>query len=88
MTAANEVGLDPYWIDAVVNGASNVMRIDNDELQDKINRYKEYYDNAMNCKNAVDELRKTEKEYANQMLSNVEKYYSNRIDYANQDADH
>ena len=88
MTAANEVGLDPYWIDAVVNGASNVMRIDNDELQDKINRYKEYYDNAMNCKNAVDELRKTEKEYANQMLSNVEKYYSNRIDYANQDAEY
>lgn len=88
MTAANEVGLDPYWIDAVVNGASNVMQIHNDELQDKINRYKEYYDNAMNCKNAVDELRKTEKEYANQILSNVEKYYSNRIDYANQDAEY
>lgn len=88
MTAANEVGLDPYWIDAVVNGASNVMEIHNDELQDKINRYKEYYDNAMNCKNAVEELRKTEKEYANQMLSNVEKYYSNRIDYANQDAEY
>ena len=88
MTAANEVGLDPYWIDAVVNGASNVMEIHNDELQDKINRYKEYYDNAMNCKNAVEELRKTEKEYAAQMLSNVEKYYSNRITYANADAEY
>ena len=88
MTAANEVGLDPYWVDAVVNGASNVMEIHNDELQDKINRYKEYYDNAMNCKNAVDELRKTEKEYATQMLSNIDKYYSNRINYVNADIEY
>ena len=88
MTAANEVGLDPYWIDAVVNGASNVMEIHNDELQDKINRYKEYYDNAMNCKNAVEELRKTEKEYATQMLSNIDKYYTNRINYVNADAEY
>lgn len=88
MKAAEEVGLDPYWIDGVVNGASNVMETHNEELQDKINRYKEYYDNAMNCKNAVEELRKTEKEYANQMLSNVEKYYSNRIEYANADAEY
>lgn len=88
MTAANEVGLDPYWVDAVVNGASNVMELHNDELQDKINRYKEYYDNAMNCKNAVDELRKTEKEYATQMLSNIDKYYTNRINYVNADAEY
>lgn len=88
MKAAEEVGLDPYWIDGVVNGASNVMETHNEELQDKINRYKEYYDNAMNCKNAVEELRKTEKEYATQMLSNIDKYYTNRINYVNADAEY
>lgn len=88
MEAANQVGLDPYWIDAVVNGARNISDIQNEELREKINRYKELYDQAIDCKNAVEDLKKTEKEYATQMLSNVEKYYSNRITYANSDAEY
>lgn len=88
MEAANKVGLDPYWIDAVVNGARNISDIQNEELREKINRYKELYDQAIDCKNAVEDLKKTEKEYATQMLSNVEKYYSNRITYANSDAEY
>ena len=88
MEEANKVGLDPYWQWFVQNGARNISDIQDEALREKISRYKELYDNAINCKNAVEDLKKTEKEYANQMLSNVEKYYSNRIDYANQDAEY
>lgn len=88
MEEANKVGLDPYWQRLVQNGKRNISDIQDEQLREKISRYKELYDNAINCKNAVEDLRKTEKEYASQMLSNVEKYYSNRITYANADADY
>ena len=88
MEEANKVGLDPYWQWFVQNGARNISDIQDEALREKISRYKELYDNAINCKNAVEDLKKTEKEYATQMLSNVEKYYSNRITYANADAEY
>lgn len=88
MDEANKVGLDPYWQWFVQNGARNISDIQNEALREKISRYKELYDNAINCKNAVEDLKKTEKEYATQMLSNVEKYYSNRINYVNSDAEY
>lgn len=88
MNEADKVGLDSYWVQFVQNGGSNISNIQNDDLREKISRYKELYDNAINCKNAVEDLKKTEKEYATQMLSNVEKYYSNRITYANADAEY
>ena len=88
MEEANKVGLDPYWQWFVQNGARNISDIQDEVLREKINRYKELYDQAIDCKNAVEDLKKTEKEYANQMLSNVEKYYSNRIEYANADAEY
>lgn len=88
MEEANKVGLDPYWQWFVQNGARNISDIQDKALREKISRYKELYDNAINCKNAVEDLKKTEKEYATQMLSNVEKYYSNRITYANADAEY
>ena len=88
MDEANKVGLDPYWQWFVQNGARNISDIQDEVLREKISRYTELYDKATDCKNAVEDLRKTEKEYANQMLSNVEKYYSNRITYANADAEY
>lgn len=88
MDEANKVGLDPYWQWFVQNGARNISDIQDEALREKISRYKDLYDNAINCKNAVEDLKKTEKEYAIQMLSNVEKYYSNRITYANADAEY
>ena len=90
MNEANKVGLPSDWVWWIQNGGYSIQDISNvdDDLKDKINRYKELYDKATDCKNAVDELRKSEKEYANQMLSNVEKYYSNRIEYANADAEY
>lgn len=90
MNEANKIGLASDWVAWIQNGGYSIQDISNlsDDLKDKISRYKELYDQAIDCKNAVDDLRKTEKEYANQMLSNVEKYYSNRITYANADAEY
>ena len=90
MNEANKIGLASDWIAWIQNGGYSIQDISNlsDDLKDKISRYKELYDQAIDCKNAVDDLRKTEQEYANQMLSNVEKYYSNRINYVNSDAEY
>lgn len=85
MNEANKLGLGSDWRAWIQNGGYSIQDISNlsDSLKDKISRYKELYDQAIDCKNAVEDLKKTEKEYANQMLSNIEKYYSNRINYAN-----
>ena len=90
MNEANKIGLASDWVTWIQNGDYSIQDISNlsDDLKDKISRYKELYDQAIDCKNAVDDLRKTEKEYANQMLSNVEKYYSNRINYVNSDVEY
>ena len=88
LSYANGVNLSEYYKNLVRNGSIDIENITNKDLQEKINKYKEYYDNAMSCKDAIDSLKETEKEYAQQQLSNVEKYYSNRISYANADVEY
>ena len=73
MDSAAAIGLDSTWVSWLQNGGNLVQDVTtfDDELKEKANRYKELYDKAMDCKNAIADLKKTEKEYAEQMLSNI-----------------
>lgn len=90
MNTAADIGLDSTWVSWLQNGGNLVQDVTtfDDELKDKANRYKELYDKAMDCKNAIADLQKTEKEYALQMLSNIDKYYDNRINRAKNNVDY
>ena len=87
---ANSLGLGADWINKIQNGNYSVQDISNldDDLKDKISRYKDLYEKAIDCKNAIADLKKTEKEYAEQMLSNIDKYYDNRINRAKNNVDY
>ena len=85
---ANSVSLDEYYKWQVRNGSMQIDQIQDSNLQEKINKYKEYYDAAMACSDAIEQLKQQEKEYAVQMLSNIDKYFNNRIQYAASDADY
>lgn len=90
MDEANALGLDSTWTWWLQNGGYSVQDISgfSDDLKDKVSRYKELYEKAMDCKNAITDLKKTEKEYAEQMLSNIDKYYDNRINRAKNSVDY
>ncbi len=90
MNEANNIGLSSDWVQWIQNGGYAIQDITNinDDLKEKVNRYEELYDKAIDCKNAVADLKETEKEYAQQMLSNVEQYYQNRINAANSDVEY
>lgn len=90
MNEANNIGLSSDWVQWIQNGGYAIQDITNfsDDLKEKVNRYEELYDKAIDCKNAVADLKETEKEYAEQMLSNVEQYYQNRINAANSDVEY
>lgn len=90
MDSAAAIGLDSTWVSWLQNGGNLVQDVTtfDDELKEKANRYKELYDKAMDCKNAIADLQKTEKEYALQMLSNIDKYYDNRINRAKNNVDY
>ena len=87
MAYADSIDLDEYYKWQVRNGSMRIDRIEDSGLQEKIAKYKEYYDAAMACNDAVTDLKNTEKEYGLQMLSNIETYYNNRIKAAASDTD-
>lgn len=78
LSAANAVSLDESYKSKVRNGTLNIETIKDSDLRDKISQYQDLYDKAQSCKDTIESLKKTEKEYASQQLSNIEKYYSNR----------
>ena len=49
------------------------------EVQEKIKQYEEWYNKALNCADALNDLREQEKELAKQKLDNVITHYTNRI---------
>ena len=59
---AYSVGLSDYWTDKVRNGSIDISVITDDDLADKIDEFKEWYDKAQDCKEAVDELKESPSE--------------------------
>ena len=56
---ADSVGLSDYWTDKVRNGSIDISVITDEDLADKIDEYKEWYDKTQDCKEAVDELKES-----------------------------
>lgn len=75
MQEANSVGLSESWAKLVRDGAIDIDTITDEKLADKIKEYTEWYDKALDCKDAILELQEAESELYAQRFENVSKQY-------------
>ena len=69
------VGLDADYAEKVRNGTIDIEKLNDEELIDKIGQYKEWYEKAIDCKDAILELKETESELYAQRFENVQTQY-------------
>ena len=79
MQEANSVGLSADWIDKIQNGMIDIQTIGDEALNDQIERYKEYYEKALDAKDAVLELKDALGDLAQQKFENVEKQFAGAL---------
>ena len=75
MSAANGVGLSSSWQNKVKNGTIDISTVKDEVLADKIKSYQEYYEEALDCKKAIEELREEESKLYAQRVENVSTKY-------------
>ena len=75
IAAANAVGLSSSYAKKVREGTINIQTIKNETLAEKIKDYQEWYEKALDCKDAILELQEAESELYQQRFENVSKQY-------------
>ncbi len=80
MQKAASVGLSQEYVDKIQNGSLNIELITDESLSDKIKEYETWYDKAMECSDAIEELRTELSELAKQRFDNINKYFSGLMD--------
>ena len=80
MQLANSVGLDEGYASLVRNGTIDVSTIQDDDLNDKIEKYKSYYESALSASDAVQDLQDKLAELAKTKFDNVNSDFEAQID--------
>ena len=68
MQEANAAGLSWQWRNRVQNGDYDISRIQDERLVERIQEYEEWYQKAMECKDAIDSLKNSQLELYNSMM--------------------
>lgn len=71
MAEANSVGLSADWAEKVKNGLIDIETIGDEALSEQISKYQEYYEKALDAKDAVLELTEALGDLASQKFDNV-----------------
>ena len=72
---ANSVGLSSSWAKRVQNGTIDISTIKDEALAEKIKNYQDWYEKALACKDAIEELKETEASLYRQRFDNVQTQY-------------
>lgn len=72
---ANSVGLSADWAKKVREGKVDIDTISDENLKDKIKEYQEWYEKALDCKDAIEELKETQAELYKTAFDNVATKY-------------
>lgn len=72
---ANKVGLGESWAKKVRNGTIDISTIKDEALAEKIKDYQNWYEKALKCRDAIEELRETEASLYAQRVENVATQY-------------
>lgn len=87
MSKANSVGLSGYYRNLVQSGDYSIEEVSDDTLKEQIKTYEEWYDKAIECKKAVEDLYGTLAELAKTKFDNVSKEFEERINLIKSQAD-
>ena len=71
MDLANSVGLDGYYEDLIKNGEMDVITVDDENLQDQIDKFQDFYDKAQDCDDKIRDLNQNLKELQKTKFDNV-----------------
>lgn len=72
---AKSTGLSSAWAEKVRNGTIDISIITDEDLADKIKEYQEWYEKALDCQNAIDELNESLAELYETAFNNVSEKY-------------
>lgn len=72
---ANSVGLDAGYAAKVRDGTIDIEKITDENLNNKISEYKQWYEKALDCLDAIDDLRESESKLYEQRFENVSTKY-------------
>lgn len=72
---ANSVGLDAGYAAKVRDGTIDIETITDEDLNKKISDYQNWYNKALNCLDAIDDLRESESKLYEQRFENVSTKY-------------
>ena len=75
INAANQVGLSSEWKNKVQIGAIDIDNVTDETLAEKIKDYQKYYEQALDCKDAIEELKETESSLFAQRFENIQTQY-------------
>lgn len=79
MQLANSVGLPEGYASLVRNGTIDVSTIQDDDLNDKIEKYKSYYESALSASDALQDLQDKLAELAKTKFDNVNSEYEAQL---------
>lgn len=75
MQQANSVGLDGGYAAKVRDGTIDIEKITDEDLNNKIQDYRTWYEKALDCLDAIDDLRESESKLYEQRFENVSTKY-------------
>lgn len=78
---ANSVGLDESWAAKVRDGSINIETITDEDLNDKISEYQDWYEKALDVQDTIAEMQQELLDLAVEKLENIDQYFENREDY-------
>ena len=77
---ANSVGLPEDWASKVRDGRIDIETITDSDLKDKISDYKTWYEKALDCRDAIADLREQESKLYEQKFNNLKDEYDDILD--------
>lgn len=77
---ANSVGLSEDWASKVRDGRIDIETITDSDLKDKISDYKTWYEKALDCRDAIADLREQESKLYEQKFNNLKDEYDAILD--------
>lgn len=78
--AANSVGLSEDYAQKIRDGVIDLETITDETLHNSITQYQDYYEKALDCRDAVGELTESIRELYQQEFENITSLYDNIID--------
>ena len=77
---ANSVGLSEDWASKVRDGLISIEDITDEDLKTKISDYKTWYEKALDCRDAIADLKEQESKLYEQKFKNLQDEYDNILE--------